>query len=59
MNISSIRTKKEYQNALLRPEIIFDAKPGTKDGDELEIHSILLEKYENDHDPIDMPGTEK
>jgi HTH-type transcriptional regulator/antitoxin HigA len=49
MNIKPIKTKKDYQNALSRLEVIFDSKPGTKEGDELEILSILIEKYENDH----------
>jgi HTH-type transcriptional regulator/antitoxin HigA len=55
MNIKPIKTKKDYQSALARLEVIFDAKPGSKQGDELEILSILIEKYENDHFPIDMP----
>ena len=55
MNIKPIKTKKDYQDALLRLESIFDAKAGTRDGDELEVLSILVEKYENDHFPIDMP----
>jgi len=55
MNIKPIKTKKDYQNALSRLEVIFDAKPGTREGDELEILGILIEKYENDHFPIEMP----
>jgi HTH-type transcriptional regulator/antitoxin HigA len=55
MNIKPIKTKRDYQNALTRLEVIFDAKPGSKEGDELEILGILIEKYENAHFPIDMP----
>ena len=55
MNIRPIKTKKDYQLALTRMESIFDSKPGSKDGDELEVLSILLEKYENDHFPIELP----
>lgn len=55
MNISPIRTEKDYQKALERLEVIFDAKRGTKDGDELEILSILIDNYENEHFPIEMP----
>lgn len=55
MNIKPVKTKKDYQNALLRLEAIFDAKPGTSEGDELEVLSILVEKYENEHFPIDLP----
>lgn len=55
MNITPIRTKKDYNKALERLEVIFDAEPGTKNGDELEILSILIDKYESEKFPIDMP----
>ena len=32
MNVKPIKTKKEYQQALARLELIFDAKNGTKEG---------------------------
>ena len=55
MNIKPIKTELDYNNALKRLEIIFDAKKGTKEGDELEILSILIEKYEKEKYPIEMP----
>ncbi len=55
MNIYPIKTEKDYDKALERLEQIFDAKQGTKKGDELEILSILIEKYEDEHYPIDLP----
>lgn len=55
MKIAPIRNNKDYQNALKRLEEIFDAKKGTDQGDELEILSILIEKYENEKFPIDLP----
>lgn len=55
MNVKPIKTKKDYQQALGRLEIIFDAKKGTKEGDELEILGILVDQYENEHFPIDLP----
>jgi HTH-type transcriptional regulator/antitoxin HigA len=55
MKITPIRNNKDYQNALKRLEEIFDAKKGTEQGDELEILSILIEKYENEKFPIDLP----
>ncbi len=36
MNIKPIKTKKDYEQALARLEMIFDAKKGTEKGDELE-----------------------
>ena len=55
MKILPIRNEKDYQNALNRLEEIFDAKKGTEDGDELEILSILIDRYENELFPIGMP----
>ncbi len=55
MNIKPIKTEKDYQQALQRLEEIFDAKKGTREGDELEILGILIENYENDYFPIDLP----
>ncbi len=55
MNIRPIKTENDYQEALKRLEIIFDALPNTKDGDEAEIISLLIENYENQYYPIDAP----
>ena len=55
MTIKPIKTKKDYQNALERLELIFDSKKGSDNGDELEILGILLEKYEDGHFPIGFP----
>ena len=55
MTIRPIKTKKDYQLALARLENVFDAKKGTPQGDELEILSILIEKYENEHFPVGLP----
>lgn len=55
MKILPIRNEKDYQKALGRLEGIFDAKKGTEEGDELEILSILIDKYENENFPIGMP----
>ena len=55
MNIKPIKTESDYKKAIERLEVIFDAEKGTKEGDELEILSILIEKYEADNFPIEMP----
>lgn len=55
MKISPIRNEKDYQKALERLELIFDAKKGTDKGDELEILSILIDQYEKENFPIGMP----
>ncbi|MBZ9728306.1 helix-turn-helix domain-containing protein [Salegentibacter sp. JZCK2] len=55
MKIKPIRNEEDYQNALERLEVIFDAGKGTEEGDELEILAILIDNYENDNFPIGMP----
>ena len=55
MKIAPVRNEKDYQKALKRLEVIFDAKKGTEQGDELEILSILIDNYENENFPIGMP----
>jgi HTH-type transcriptional regulator / antitoxin HigA len=55
MEIRPIKTLNDYNNALERLELIFDAKLGTAEGDELEILTILIDKYEKENFPIDLP----
>ena len=55
MNIKIIKTEEDYQQALKRLEEIFDAPIDSPEGDEAEILSILIEKYEDEHYPIEPP----
>ena len=55
MNINLIKIENDYNQALERLEIIFDAKRGTEEGDELELLGILIDQYEKEHFPIEMP----
>jgi len=55
MNIRPIKTKKEHKLALKRLDELFDAKPGSSEGDELEVLSILIEHYENKQLLIEYP----
>lgn len=55
MNIKPIRTKKDYEQALDRLEVIFDSKKGSDKGDELVILGLLIENYENEKFPIGFP----
>lgn len=57
MTIKPIKTKKDYQAALDRFEVVFDTKPGTPEGDELEVLGILIDKYEQEHFLIEFPDT--
>ncbi|MCH8319141.1 MAG: transcriptional regulator [Bacteroidetes bacterium] len=56
MKIKPIKTEKDYETALKRIDELFDTvKKGTPEGDEFEILTILVEKYEDEHFPMDPP----
>ena len=55
MNINLIKTESDYNQAMERLEIIFDAKKGTEQGDELELLGMLIDQYENENFPISLP----
>lgn len=55
MEIRPIKTEKDYNFALERVNTLFDAKPNTNEGDELDILVTLIEKYEQIHYPIPEP----
>ena len=55
MNIKPIRTEEDYYAALARVDALMDAKLDTPEGDELDILSILIEKYEDERFPITAP----
>lgn len=55
MEIRPIKSETDYEKALERLEIIFDAAEHTPDGDEAEILTLLIENYESKHYPISEP----
>ena len=55
MEIRPIKTDKDYEKALARLEIIFDAAPDSAEGDEAEILTMLIDNYENQYFPIHAP----
>jgi HTH-type transcriptional regulator/antitoxin HigA len=55
MQTKVIKTEKQYLEALARLEDIFDSKKNSKNADELELLSFLIEKYENEQYAIDFP----
>ncbi len=50
-----IKTEAEHAEAVARIERIFDAKPGTPEGDELELLTMLVEQFERVAFPITLP----
>jgi HTH-type transcriptional regulator/antitoxin HigA len=55
MNIKVLKTEEEYNQALKRLEIIFDAPVDSPEGDESDLLTILIEKYEDEFYPIGAP----
>ncbi|MCD6565900.1 MAG: helix-turn-helix domain-containing protein [Bacteroidales bacterium] len=55
MDIKVLKTEDDYNQALKRLDEIFHALTDSKEGDEAELLSILIEKYEDKHYPIDPP----
>jgi HTH-type transcriptional regulator/antitoxin HigA len=55
MNIKPIHSETDYLESLARVEALMDAKPGTPEGDELDILVTLVQAYEEKHFPIDAP----
>ncbi|MCX8959335.1 transcriptional regulator [Erwinia psidii] len=57
MNIKPIHTEADYKAALAAIAPLFeqDPRPGTKEGDYLEVMAALIEQYENEHYPIEAP----
>jgi len=60
MTINIIKTDEEYETAIKRIDLLMDAELNTPEGDELELLSLLIEKYEKgtyplpEADPIDV-----
>jgi len=55
MNIKPIKTEQDYINTLNRISILMDAMPDSKEFDELDILTTLVEAYEEIHYKIDVP----
>jgi HTH-type transcriptional regulator/antitoxin HigA len=55
MEIKPIHTNGDYEAALKEIERLFDAEPGTREGDKLEVLSVLVEAYESEHYSIPLP----
>ncbi len=55
MKIKPIKTATDYQEALSRLEVVFDAKNGSAESDEANILALLIDEYESKHFPIEAP----
>jgi HTH-type transcriptional regulator/antitoxin HigA len=55
MDIKIIKNEAEYEAALSRIEVLMDANSDSPEEEELELLALLVEKYEGEHYPIDLP----
>lgn len=55
MDIKPIKTKADYKAALKAVESLVNAKARTPDGDRLDALVTLIEAYERQHFPMDLP----
>ncbi len=56
MDIKPIRTEQDYDAAMERIGALWGAPMGSPEGDELEVLSILVERFESEHHAI--PGSD-
>ncbi len=50
-----IKSRAEHAAALAHVESLMDAPPGSSQESELELWSLLVEKYEDEHFPVAAP----
>ena len=55
MQIRPIRTAADHLAAIARIERLMGARPGTPEGDALDVLATLVDAYEARHHPIDAP----
>lgn len=55
MDIKPIRGEADYERALRRVEELWNASVGSTESDELDILATLIESYEREHYPIELP----
>jgi HTH-type transcriptional regulator/antitoxin HigA len=53
VEIVPFENEADYEAAIAEIERLWDADPGTEDGDTLDILVTLVQKYENEHWPFD------
>lgn len=55
MDIKPIRSKSDYQAALKAIEALMGARARSPEGDRLDLLVTLVERYEREHFPMDLP----
>lgn len=55
MEFRLLKTEDDYEDALHRLNLIFDAPAGTAESDEADVLALLIEDYEERYYPIEAP----
>ena len=55
MQVKPVKSDAEHKRALLRIQEIWNAPEGSPEGDELDVLATLVEKYEDERYPMDLP----
>lgn len=55
MELKPIKTEKDYEEAMVKIDELWEAEPGSPEGDLLDILVTLVEAYEERHHPILPP----
>ncbi len=55
MDVTPIKTKRDYRNALKEIESVMTAKRNTPEGDRLDVLVTLVEAWERKHYRFDLP----
>src|SRR5207244_3977521 len=55
MDIKPIRGEADYERALRRVEDLWNPSEGSTESDELDILATLIEAYEREHYPVELP----
>jgi HTH-type transcriptional regulator/antitoxin HigA len=55
MTIRPIRINSDHEGALKRIQALMSSKPGTDEGDELDVLATLVDAYEVKHFPVESP----
>ena len=54
-DVKPIRSEADYEAALAEVERLWGTKAGTPDGDRLDVLATLIDAYEEQHHPMDLP----
>lgn len=59
VDVKLTETEEEYNEAVSRRDVFFDATPGSQEAKEADVLSLLTNQYEEEHYPIDEPAADE